>query len=489
MTSPMSLQRKLTLSHLSVVVVTALLITILTLAGYWVYTRTDYSASWVAETAYFHADDVAYAYDEYQGAFDEAFTQQYIETWFIVDPLGYEPLTEEDYTYEEWFAILEPDGTVLNSNYPENFIAGQLIFDADAPGIERLWPFTPPEFSISADDISYDAGYAKAGDNYVGLAPIISLDDQLLGYVYYRSDARQTNLILGQTARQMGWGMLGATAIAVLLSGVMGSQLARPISQRIARLSAASDAFAEGDFARRVEVDGEDEIGRLSAEFNQMADQIETQIDTVRDLTRLDERNRLARDLHDAIKQQLFGLNLTIGSVASIVEAKPDVAQKRLGQASDMTQRILEEMDAIIQQLRPASLEDRGLATAIQDLVDQWQGQTSIPVELNIVGERELPLQLEQGIYRITQEALNNIARHAEAQHVNLLLDYGLEKLQLVITDDGKGFDRSKTKATSHGLRNMEERSAELGGKLTFNSQLGKGTALQLRVPIADGFQ
>lgn len=497
----MSLQQKLTLSHLTVVIVSALLIAALTLGGYWAYTQTDSSALWVANAAANFSDELAYWLYEDNAELDAAYADMFVLSQFgyvnYDDETGENiELTDRDYLLEEWIVILGADGTILASSYERKFPVGSLIVDADAPGVDRLWPLDIPddldpldfEFDLQMVDAMTD--YVKSAENYVALSPILSDDMSLVGYVYYRGDTTQANDILSQTAGILGWGLLGATVIAVLLSGVMGSRLARPISRRIARLSAVSDAFAAGDFSQRVEVDAEDEIGRLSAEFNQMAGQIESQIEAMRDLTRLDERNRLARDLHDAIKQQLFGLNLTVGSVASIVDSKPDVAIKRLDQASQMTQNILEEMDAIIKQLRPASLKDRGLATALTDLVAQWQGQTEVPITWNVSGERELPLRIEQGVYRIVQEALNNIARHAAANQVIMSLEYDLNELRLMVTDDGKGFDPKKSRSSSsHGLRNMQERAVELGGTLKFNSQLGKGSALHLRVPVPDGFQ
>lgn len=496
MRSVMPLQRKLTLSHLSAVIVTAILVAFLTLGGYWAYTLTDWSALWVADVAAFYADDIVFVLDGSQSTFDPAFADSYVSASFgyiYYDEDGElqdDVLTDDDQAFEEWIVVMGADGTIWGSSYLGRFPLGESLFDTETPGLDRLWPLDTPDVFSSVDIVRDATSFAKSAEHYVALAPIISYDDELLGYVYYRADNSQALQILEQTAKILSWGVLGATVVAIVLAGIMSNRLARPLAQRIGRLSGVSDAFAAGDFSQRIDVDGEDEIGRLSAEFNQMAEQIETQIDIVRDFTRLDERNRLARDLHDAIKQQLFGLNLTVGSIPAIMEKKPAIARQRMLQASEMTQHILEEMDAIIQQLRPASLEDQGLVGALTNLIDQWQGQTETPVAWTAIGERELPLQIEQTVYRIAQEALNNIARHANAHQVIMTLEYDVHELRLMVADDGQGFDVNKSRAPkSHGLRNMQERSAEIGGTFKLSSQRNKGSAIHLRVPIADGFQ
>ena len=142
-------------------------------------------------------------------------------------------------------------------------------------------------------------------------------------------------------------------------------------------------------------------------------------------------------------------------------------------------------MDAIIKQLRPASLKDQGLAPAISDLIQKWGTQNDIPVELNIRGERELALKVEQALYRITQEALNNISRHAEACQISIVLEYDTHEVCLGILDDGKGFDQAKTQTPqSLGLRSMRARTAEVGGELSVVSTIGSGTQIQVTVPI-----
>ncbi len=143
-------------------------------------------------------------------------------------------------------------------------------------------------------------------------------------------------------------------------------------------------------------------------------------------------------------------------------------------------------MDDLIHQLRPATLDDRGLATAMRELTGVWERQYGLAVHYSVHGERELPLRVEHTLYRIAQEALNNIARHAEADQAEVVLDYRLEQVELQITDDGLGFEPATSGSPrSHGLQSMLERMQEIGGRLTIDSRKGRGTTVTAAVPAS----
>ncbi|HFQ93053.1 MAG TPA: sensor histidine kinase, partial [Anaerolineae bacterium] len=333
----------------------------------------------------------------------------------------------------------------------------------------------------------------------IGQAAIAGPDGRLLGWVYYRfpDDSR---FLLTDAARAGLLAVLGAALVAVIVSGLAGGWLARQFSRRLNALSQASAAFAAGDLNQRITLQGNDEITQLGAQFNRMAAQISRQMEELRRLAEtnarlaeearalaaLEERNRLARELHDAIKQQLFGLGLTAASAQQLLAANPEKAAARLEQMAEMTRQIQEEMDNIIRQLRPSSLNDKGLAEALQALCANWQSQTGIPLELTIRHARTLPLDVEHSLYRVAQEALNNIARHAQAGRVSIILDYGDTAVQLQISDNGAGFDPAQQKSGSSGLKNMAERVAEADGRLTIESQPGQGTVVAAQIPLKE---
>lgn len=294
---------------------------------------------------------------------------------------------------------------------------------------------------------------------------------------------------------------MGAVLVAVVVSAGAGNLLARRFSQRLQQINQASAAFATGQLDHRVHSQGDDEIGQLGVQFNHMADRIASQMRNLRQLAEdnarlaetasalaaVEERNRLARDLHDAIKQQLFGMNLLVGSIRPLLAQDAQAAQERLDQLSRMTTEILEEMDAIIQQLRPASLADKGLDQALRDLAMDWRQQTGVAVDLHITQAQEIPIALEQALLRVAQEALSNVARHADAQTVDLSLRYENDRVALTIQDDGAGFDvAAPRRHSSLGVSGMSERISELNGHFSVKSQPGAGTIVHAQLPLIE---
>jgi two-component system, NarL family, sensor histidine kinase LiaS len=267
----------------------------------------------------------------------------------------------------------------------------------------------------------------------------------------------------------------------------------------LGKLRATSAALAAGDLDQRVTLEGQDEFAQLGYQFNHMADQLGEQLQQLRDLAdhnallaeeahalaTVEERNRLARELHDAVKQQIFGLSLTAGSIRGLVGKDLELATERLTQLENQARDVHQEMDAIIQQLRPASLGDQGLAAALENLTQTWAAQTKIPVALKISGTRELPLVVEQALFRITQEALNNVHQHANANQVSIRVAFDLDEIQIQVEDNGDGFDPAAPRsAKSLGLRSMAERAAEIRGELQVEGSEGGGVRIAVRMPL-----
>jgi two-component system, NarL family, sensor histidine kinase LiaS len=262
-------------------------------------------------------------------------------------------------------------------------------------------------------------------------------------------------------------------------------------------ISQLSRSYASGDLSQRYGESQQDEIGQLGQQFNTMATQIERQMLELRELVErnaqlseeskalavLEERNRLARELHDAVKQQLFGLNLTLGAIKQLVKTQPEVATAHLESASQLAAQTLGEMDTIIKQLRPVSLERKELSAALQDLLAQWSVQATIKTQFDVYGAGILPLTHEQCLYRITQEGLQNVAKHANANVVRLELTYTPHNVTLQLSDDGKGFDTSQPSLQTLGLQSMKERAEALGGALQVRSDK-QGTQLSVLLPL-----
>src|SRR6202042_3664142 len=206
-----------------------------------------------------------------------------------------------------------------------------------------------------------------------------------------------------------------------------------------------------------------------------------------RELSILSERNRLALELHDVVSQKLFSLNLSADAAATLLDRDADAARAQLGRVRELAREALAELRSLILGLRPADLDQDGLAGALGKEVAMLARVHGIDIELEVEctdrpiedGERELE------VLRIAHEALHNAVRHAAARHVVVHLDGRGPVLKVEVVDDGEGFDPDDPDLRSHhlGLTSMEERTRELGGTLELQSTRGQGTRVSLEVP------
>ena len=193
------------------------------------------------------------------------------------------------------------------------------------------------------------------------------------------------------------------------------------------------------------------------------------------------ERNRLARDLHDAVTQTLFSASMIADVLPRLWERNPEEGRRRLEELRQLTRGALAEMRTLLVELRPAALEEAPLEDLLRQLTEAITGRARLPVTLEIEGRCALPTDVKVGFYRIAQEALNNIFKHAAAQRASVSLrctahDHGLGAAELRIADDGRGFDPATVGANHLGLSIMRERAEAIGAHLTLSSAAGKGT-------------
>jgi two-component system NarL family sensor kinase len=200
----------------------------------------------------------------------------------------------------------------------------------------------------------------------------------------------------------------------------------------------------------------------------------------------VEERNRLARELHDTIAQGLTATTLQIESADALLDlgSNAERARESLRRALSITHSNLEEARRSVLDLRAAPLEGRSLSEALKALVNEWEAETGAATRFQAVnGRRPLPPRVEAALYRICQEALTNVARHAEAERVTIRLIATTEQVQLIVEDDGRGFDASEA-VDRHGLVGMNERTRMLGGTLDLRTRPGAGTRVQVTVPL-----
>ena len=204
-----------------------------------------------------------------------------------------------------------------------------------------------------------------------------------------------------------------------------------------------------------------------------------------RELSVLDERNRLARELHDAMTQALFGLRLTIETAASLVESDPSRATGELERARALVDAVFGELRSLIFELRPPSLETEGLADAVRKHLEVVGRANRLSVDVAVDGSRRLDSDVEHELFRILQEAVTNAVRHANASSLAVSLDIGEGAASLTVHDDGIGFDPEARTIRSRrlGLTSMRERAQALGGTMAVESEPGGGTTIRVMVP------
>jgi signal transduction histidine kinase len=198
------------------------------------------------------------------------------------------------------------------------------------------------------------------------------------------------------------------------------------------------------------------------------------------------ERKRIARDLHDNLGQQLTGLRINLEVLRKDVEAQPELCGK-IDKTQEIASSIEAEVDFIAWEMRPAALDHLGLAKALDNFAREWAKHYGIPIEFSDVGlgDSRLGPEVEINLYRITQEALNNVMKHAGASRVGVLLERRDGHVVLIVEDDGRGFEpgRAVDGEKGMGLLSMRERALQVGGALEIESEPGAGTTIYARVP------
>ncbi len=254
--------------------------------------------------------------------------------------------------------------------------------------------------------------------------------------------------------------------------------------ERLAQRMETVDLLRRG---QRLEVRRDDEIGRVVGSFNRMLDRLEAERDeSARRVLAAQEAERIgiARDLHDEVGQVLTGVLLQLNVIA---DAAPE-HREEIDEAKQAVRGALDEVRRISSELRPEMLEHLGLVSALTELSRSFQRASGVEVERRF--EPSLPAlsdDAELAVYRIAQESLTNIARHAQARHVRIGLESGPGRVVLRVVDDGRGF--SGVPEENGGLRSMRERSLLVGGALAIKQAAGGGVEVRLEVPATPAGQ
>jgi two-component system, NarL family, sensor histidine kinase UhpB len=273
--------------------------------------------------------------------------------------------------------------------------------------------------------------------------------------------------------------LLAGFAALLVLNLLMLRPALRPLDE-LAQTMRRHDPLRPGE---RVAVDGEPDIAALAAAFNDMLDRLESERrESARQALRVQEgeRRRIARELHDQVGQTLTGVMLQVEGIAASV---PEVRPEQLDELRETARRGIEDVRRIASRLRPEALEDLGLHSALSSLATRVADRGRLRVERRLERIPSLGEEEELVIYRVAQEALTNVARHAEARRVELSLERRDDRLVLTVSDDGRGI-RPGELSSSHGIRGMRERAMLVGGQIGIHGAPGRGTQVRLSIPV-----
>jgi PAS domain S-box-containing protein len=211
-----------------------------------------------------------------------------------------------------------------------------------------------------------------------------------------------------------------------------------------------------------------------------------TLYERAQDLAALEERQRLARELHDSVTQSLFSISMISGALPRLLQRDRAQAQERVERLNELAQGALAEMRALIFELRPESLEREGLVAALQKQAAALRARHSLTVDVAECEEPEVPLEVKEALYRIAQEALNNTIKHAHASRLELRLARDDTGVSVEVRDDGVGFVTSAAFPGHLGQQSMRERAARLGGRVDVTSAPGEGTCVRAYIPLGE---
>jgi signal transduction histidine kinase len=407
--------------------------------------------------------------------------------------IPYTPTRQDDAQPMSLALLLDPSGRVVASSYPARYRVGDQIGEADiGAALSKLTARSPAD--LKADKLPENLGRK---DVRSVTAPVYDLrgpgglekqskppPPNLLGLVYVQIPAAfkftpppplstTTALVIGALV------LAGAVPVGL----VFGLLSTRRLIGRLRRLAATTVAVAGGDFRHRLPAAGADEVAQLERNFNRMAERLDVAMAAERQLAGAGERARIARELHDSISQDLFSLHLLAGGLRKALPASSPL-QPQVETMERTASQTMNEMQALLLELRPVALEDAGLVPALEELCRAYRDRLGVVVDAELEPV-ELAPAAEHAVLRVVQEALANAVKHAQPSRIALRLRRRDGQVEVLVSDDGAGFDPAHAgERHGLGLRLMRERVTELGGDLQLDSSPGGGTSVYILLPM-----
>lgn len=287
------------------------------------------------------------------------------------------------------------------------------------------------------------------------------------------------------------------TAGIVIFTVMIGYMAGQRIQRGLDPLDLNMLQVAKGNLSVRMPESEDASFAHVYREFNAMMDTVEKKTKLLQRLGEqeviekekaaegavLEERRRMARDLHDTVSQQLFAIHMSASSLPKVLERNEEQGRIVMDQLITMSQMAQKQMRALIAQLRPVELEGRDLFQALDKWFPDYCRQNGLKGIKEMELQGELSEAIEHQLFLIIQEAMANIVKHAGARLVSLALRETPKQVVLSISDDGQGFEQERQKQGSYGLTTMRERAEKLGGQVEIISRTGSGTTIRVHIP------
>ncbi len=287
--------------------------------------------------------------------------------------------------------------------------------------------------------------------------------------------------------------------VGTILAIIIGFHSSSFHIKRLHEMSALISQFANGNYHYRIDVHHKDELTRVTDELNRlgmimqkhvrslqrMAEENEAFSKEAHKTAVIEERQRLARDLHDAVSQQLFAITMMSEAIIKQIDQHPELAKEQLQDVVEAAYHSQAEMRALLLHLRPVYLSGKTLADGVESLIKELEAKSNLTFEVKISQGLELPEIIEEHVFRMIQEGFSNILRHANATVIKLSIIQQSNELNVKLQDNGDGFEIDEHfNKSSLGLKTMRERSEELGGICTIRSNVNEGTMITIRIPL-----
>jgi NarL family two-component system sensor histidine kinase LiaS len=342
-------------------------------------------------------------------------------------------------------------------------------------------------------------GYRRRLTNMIwrNMGESIFLSLVIFGVIIYFLNSRGYMKPFGSWQVGVSFSLMAIGSV-VLIGAVYGFWSSNRIKRRLEPLMETMLLLEKGNFSRSNIQIGEDEIGRLGEQLGRITKKWEEQVTSLQRLSNnnaelaekarysavIEERQRLARELHDAVSQQLFAISMTATAVGRTLEKDFDKAQRQIYLIEEMASVAQSEMRALLLHLRPVHLEGKRLSEGLVELLQELQVKVPMDITWEMDEEIRLPKGIEDHLFRIVQEALSNALRHSKASKLEAKLLQRSDGVRLSIKDDGVGFELNAKKHASYGIVSMKERVNEIGGSLHIITAPDSGTRIEIRVPL-----